>query len=299
MIMKNTEAVLKIKRGYLNVDFQYFHIKDKRNLEFESHYHEFNKLIIFISGNVTYLIEGKAYKLKPWDLLFVGNNDIHKPIISADEPYERIIIWVNSRFLELHNTDNSNLLNCFNFSSRKKINLLALPLEKTNNIKLILSSLEEAVKDKAFGSNILKNSLFLQLMVYINRLTMENSGEESDVEYDERISGVLEYINENLKDDLSIETISSKFYMSKYYLMHKFKAQTGYTLHNYIQQKRLMLSAALIKEGRQITEVAMECGFKDYSSFVRAFKKIFELSPRQYYKAMLEMESSYDVKKHR
>ncbi|MCT8975239.1 AraC family transcriptional regulator [Clostridium sp. CX1] len=299
--MEKEEAILKVKRGYLNGDFQYFHLADRKSLEFESHYHEFNKIIIFISGDVTYLIEGKAYKLKPWDLLFVGSNDVHRPIISADEPYERIIIWVNSRFLELHNVEGSNLLTCFSFSSRKKINLLTLMPENVNSIKATLASLEEAVNDNSFGSAILKNSLFLQFIVYINRLylAVKTNKEESDVEYDKRISSILEYINKNLGDDLSVENIASKFYMSKYYLMHKFKTQTGYTLHNYIQQKRLMLSASLIKKGKQITEVSLECGFKDYSSFVRAFKKTFELSPKQYYKTMLEMENSYDMKKHR
>ncbi len=54
-------------------------------MEFELHYHDFNKIIVFISGNVSYLIEGKAYKLKPWDILFVSSNDLHKVIINNDE----------------------------------------------------------------------------------------------------------------------------------------------------------------------------------------------------------------------
>ncbi len=57
-----------IKRGYLNENFQVFHIRDKSFMEFEYHYHDFQKVVIFISGNVTYLIEGKAYKLQPWDV---------------------------------------------------------------------------------------------------------------------------------------------------------------------------------------------------------------------------------------
>lgn len=71
------------KSGYLNNDFQLFHLKDKKNQEFEFHYHDFNKIIIFLSGKVTYLIEGKAYNLKPWDILLVNNHDVHKPIIDS------------------------------------------------------------------------------------------------------------------------------------------------------------------------------------------------------------------------
>lgn len=299
MISESTS--LKIKRGYLNGDFEYFHIKDKKNMEFEFHYHDFNKIIIFISGMVTYLIEGKAYKLKPWDLLFVSGNDVHKPIISPDEPYERIVIWINTKFLEMHNHDsNSNLLTCFQLSSKQKINLLRLDPESIKSIKYTLYQLEDAIKGVDFGSSILKNALFLQLMVYLNRLYLgrDISNGEKDVEYDARIVSILDYINENLSEDLSIDNISSKFYMNKYYLMHKFKSQTGYTMHNYIQQKRLILASSLIKKGNLITDVYMECGFGDYSSFVRAFKKHFHLSPKKYYKTIIELENSYSNNRH-
>lgn len=298
--MQNENSTLKIKRGYLNGDFQYFHLKDKKSMEFEFHYHDFNKIIIFISGAVTYLIEGKSYKLKPWDLLFVNGNDVHRPIISPDEPYERIVIWVNQRFLEMHNNNDSNLLTCFELSSKHKINLLRLNPDSIKSIKHTLYILEDSVNSKEFGCDILKNSLFLQLMVYLNRLYLgtDIDKHERDIRYDERIVSILDYINENLSEDLSIENISTKFYMNKYYLMHKFKDQTGYTIHSYIQQKRLILATSLIKKGKQITEVCIECGFGDYSSFVRAFKKTFDLSPKNYYKAIVDLESSYNKNRH-
>ena len=123
-------------------------------------------------------------------------------------------------------------------------------------------------------------------MVYINRwfLDQKNLREFSDIKCDENIGSILNYINKNLSSDLSIDSISSRFYMSKYYLMHKFKEQTGYTIHNYIIQKRLIMSNLLIKKGRSITDACMESGFNDYSNFSRAFKKIFMLSPKEYYK---------------
>jgi AraC-type DNA-binding domain-containing proteins len=297
--MQDENSDLKIKRGYLNGDFEFFHLIDKKIMEFEFHYHDFNKIIVFISGKVTYLIEGKSYKLKPWDLLFINSNDVHRAVVSSNEPYERIVIWVNQSFLELH-SNGSNLLTCFELSSKHKINLLRSNPEGIRSIKNTLFLLEGAIKDTSFGSIALKNSLFLQLMVYFNRLYLgtEINVKEKDIEYDERIVRILDYINKNLNENLSIENIALKFYMNKFYLMHKFKAQTGYTIHSYIQQKRLILAASLIKKGKQITEVYLECGFGDYSSFVRAFKKEFNLSPKKYYKSALEIESSYTHKHH-
>lgn len=277
--------ILKIKRGYLNKNFQFFHLKDKKDTQFQFHYHNFNKIVIFISGNVTYLIEGKSYNLKPWDILLVNNNDIHKAVIDTAYVYERIIIWVNSDFL-IKNNNGCNLLTCFELASKQNFNLLRLNDEWVTNIKTLLFKLEAACKNEDFAYEILRTSFFLEFMVYANRLFLgiQNINELSDIQYDKHISSILNYINGNLCEDLSIDKLSAEFYMSKYYLMHKFKMQTGYTIHSYILQKRLIKSNSLMKAGRSITESYMECGFGDYSNFVRAFKKMFGLSPKNYCK---------------
>lgn len=293
--MSGDSDLLKTKRGYLNEDFRFFHLKDKRTQENTFHYHDFNKIVIFISGNATYVIEGKYYKLRPWDILFVGRNEIHKPIIDPNEVYERIIIWVNSDFLIGQSTDDSNLSTCFELAIKEKTNLFRLSADKLHIIKDTLFSLEKELRDKDFGGKILQNSIFVQLIVYLNRLILriQAKKDEKDIQYDERIVSILSYINENLDSDLSIDHIASRFYMNRYYIMHNFKDQTGYTLHNYILQKRIAKAATLIKTGLQISYVSDQCGFKDYSCFVRAFKKSFGLSPKQYYKGTQELQYSY------
>ena len=86
------------KRGYLNSDFRLFHLIDTKKQDFEYHYHDFDKIIIFIRGNVTYKIEGCTYKLEPYDIILVGHNDIHKPDIDPTVPYERIIVYLSPAF---------------------------------------------------------------------------------------------------------------------------------------------------------------------------------------------------------
>ncbi|WP_238858569.1 MULTISPECIES: AraC family transcriptional regulator [unclassified Clostridium] len=272
------------KSGYLNNDFQLFHLKDKKNQEFEFHYHDFNKIIIFLSGKVTYLIEGKAYNLKPWDILLVNNHDVHKPIIDSSEIYERIIIWANSDFIENHNYENCDLSTCFRLANEKSFNLIRLNSKLQDNIKFIIDSLMTSFNSKDFGSKLLSNSLFIQLLVYLNRVHLNNMyiNDEGSLKYDKQIEKILKYINNNLSENLSTETLSQKFYISKYYLMHKFKKETGYTLHNYVNQKRLLMAKDLIISGEQITKVYLQCGFNDYTCFLRSFKNLFKKSPSEF-----------------
>jgi len=272
------------KSGYLNKDFQLFHLKDKKNQDFEFHYHDFNKIIIFLSGKVTYLIEGKAYYLKPWDILLVNNHDIHKPIIDSSETYERIVIWTNSDFIENHNYENCDLSTCFKLANEKSFNLIRLEAKFQNNIKFIIKSLQASLNSNDFGSKLLSNSFLVQLLVYLNRVHLGNMyiDEDEALKYDKQIEKVLKYINSNLCSDLSIEFLSQEFYISKYYLMHKFKKETGYTLHNYVMQKRLLMAKDLISNGEPITKTYMQCGFNDYSSFLRSFKSFFHRPPSSF-----------------
>lgn len=272
------------KVGYLNDNFKIFHIRDKKDIKFEYHHHDFSKIVILIDGDLTYYIEGKAYILKPWDILFVNKNEIHKPVVNPDKYYERIVIWLNPDFMEKYAQDNNDLLKCFEVAIKNNYNLLRLNMKSIEIIKNLIQDIQSCNNSNEFGSEILKESLFIQLMVLMNRLFLDSDKNRDieDIQYDKTIEGVLNYINSNLENDLSIDTIASEFFISKYYLMRKFKNQIGSSIHNYVVQKRLILARSLISDGLSMSTICSKCGFNDYSSFVRAFKKVYGVSPSNY-----------------
>ena len=272
------------KVGYLNDNFKIFHIRDKKDIKFEYHHHDFSKIVILIDGDLTYYIEGKAYILKPWDILFVNKNEIHKPVVNPNKYYERIVIWLNPDFMAKYAQGNNNLLKCFEVAIKNNYNLLRLNMKSIDIIKNLIQDIQNCNNSNEFGSEILKESLFVQLMVLMNRLFLnsDKNRDIEDIQYDKTIEGVLNYINSNLENDLSIDTIASEFFISKYYLMRKFKNQIGSSIHNYVVQKRLILARSLISDGLSMSSVCSRCGFNYYSSFVRAFKKVFGVSPSNY-----------------
>ena len=282
------------KIGYLNDNFKIFHIKDKKDIKFEYHHHDFSKIVILIDGDLTYYIEGKSYILKPWDILFVNKNEIHKPVVNADKYYERIVIWLNPDFIAKYAQGNNNLLKCFEEAMKNNYNLLRLNMKSIENIKNLIQDIQSCDNSNEFGSEILKESLFIQLMVLMNRLFLnsDKNRDIEDIQYDKTIEEVLSYINSNLENDLSIDTIASKFFISKYYLMRKFKNQIGSSIHSYVIQKRLILAKSLISDGLSMSTVCSKCGFNDYSSFVRAFKKAYGVSPSNYNSKTHNFENS-------
>lgn len=155
------------KTGYLNEQFRLFHLKDQTRKEFSYHYHDFHKVVIFISGKAAYHIEGKAYQLKPWDILLVNRHAIHRPEIDPSVPYERFILWIQN------DIPWQELLKCFQKANDRSYNLVRLNSALQEKMKDILFELENSAKSDEYGREILTQSLFLQFMVYLNRIFLE------------------------------------------------------------------------------------------------------------------------------
>ena len=263
------------KTGYLKEDFRLFHINDQTKKDFSYHYHDFHKIIVFISGKVTYHIEGKAYHLKPRDILLVSQGAIHKPEIDPSVPYERYIFWIRD------DLSCQELNTCFQKANDRSFNLVRADSALQERLKDLLPEIEQTLQNTHFGDPILKDALFTQFMIYINRIFLRTSSSPDKKTYssDTQVEQLLKYINRNLSENLSIDQLSNRFFFSKYHMMRKFKNETGYTIHNYITSKRLLMARSLISQGMPVMKAAQASGFHDYTTFVRAYKKQFGKAP--------------------
>ena len=263
------------KTGYLKEDFRLFHINDQTKKDFSYHYHDFHKIIVFISGKVTYHIEGKAYHLKPRDILLVSQGAIHKPEIDPSVPYERYIFWIRD------DLSCQELNTCFQKANDRSFNLVRADSALQERLKDLLPEIEQTLQNKHFGDTVLRNALFTQFMIYINRIFLRTISSPDKKTYysDTQVEQLLKYINRNLSENLSIDQLANRFFFSKYHMMRKFKNETGYTIHNYITSKRLLMARSLISQGMPVMKAAQASGFHDYTTFVRAYKKQFGKAP--------------------
>ena len=267
------------REGYLNENFRMFHLRDTAGQERDFHFHEFDKIVILISGSVNYMVEGTDYSLKPWDILLVRHHMIHKALIDVSVPYERIIIYLNSSYVERF-APNGGLMDCFAAAEKRRFCLMRPDNGELEKLKDSLDRLDASISDTEFGAELMRGTLLAQLMVQLNRIMQRDSSRENTTaEQCGKISAALSYINENITGKLSVDELAAMCYLSRYHFMRLFKQQTGCTVHNYIRQKRLVLAARLIREGMSASSAAAECGFTDYSAFHRAFSQTFGVSP--------------------
>ena len=142
------------KRGYLKEDFRLFHLKDSRAQKVDYHYHAFDKLILLLGGKVTYVVEGVTYFLQPWDLLLVGHDLIHRPIIDPAEPYERVVIWLGREWLERRSDPGEALDTCFDTTRERGFHLLRFDAERRLHYMQRIQQLEEALRGEGYdGQN--------------------------------------------------------------------------------------------------------------------------------------------------
>ena len=190
-------------------------------------------------------------------------------------PYERYIFWIRGDLsVQLLNT-------CFQKATDRSFNLVRVDSSSQEHLRDLLLELEISLKSQEFGNEILSTSLFTQFMIYVNRIFLQNSVIPDCKSYssDTQVEQLLKYINRNLTEDLSIDLLAEKFFFSKYHMMRKFKNETGYTIHNYITSKRLLLARSLISQGTPVMKASSLSGFNDYTTFVRSYKKQFGKAP--------------------
>lgn len=269
------------KRGYLDREFRLFHLATHLPEEISYHYHDFDKVLIFLQGNIDYIIEGRSYRLNPYDIVLVGHHAIHRPVSLSDEIYERIVIYLSPGFVETFRSDQYDLSRCFQDAREHCSDVLRIGSFKISTLYESLARLEKACREEGYAKELFCRLLFLEFMVHLNRAAVDNRLEYVSISpRSEKVLEIMRYISENPAAEYTIDSLAARFYLSKYHMMRLFKQETGYTINGYINEKRLLMAKELLGRGMPVTETCYHCGFSNYAAFLRAYKKSFGVNPK-------------------
>lgn len=264
--------------------FEIFHYKSPRQGNVAIHHHDFYEVYFFMGGKVEYRVEGRVYHLAPGDLLLISPMELHQAFVEPDGTlYERIVLWIDRGYLERFSTPEADLARCFDLSLPTHTNLVHLSPSQRADMARWLGELVRENYSSEYAAGACSEGLFLQLMAKLNRLVLHASEKsEEDEENVPLVSRVLGYIGEHYNEDLTLDGLAGQFYISKYHLSHEFRRIVGTSVHKYLLLKRLLIAKQMLSEGSSPGEVFGACGFGDYTSFYRAFKAQYGVSPREY-----------------
>ena len=281
------------KRGYLLENFRLFHLSSDGETKVDFHYHEFCKIMLLVSGRGGYSIEGHRYLLNPGDVVLIGSRSVHKPELEPGVPYERIIIYISPDYLKQMSTADCDLLSVF---SGPEGHVLRPRENQRKQIFALVSALERDLAPEVFGRDILSHAGLLRLTVEIAKAKQDTASTLPSPVLPEnrRVREILRYLDENLSEDIDMEALAEKFYVSKFYMMRQFRKETGTTIYLYLTQRRLIHARELIASGMSATQACYACGFRNYSSFTRAYGKHFGTTPTGRADTKLIREEGYE-----
>ena len=263
-------------RGYLKEPFRLFHLADGRGEYIEYHYHTFHKIIILLAGKAGYAVEGERYELAPGDFVLVGSGSIHRPVVETGDYYERMILYIAPDYLRALTVGDCDPSECFR--QAQETFQYVYRDEGGSRVRPLFQALAETVRQGGYGAALLAQAQFTELMVEVNRV-VRGGHRVGAAGGDSKVVSLLQYLNLHLADPLTIDELAARFYISKYHMMRRFRAETGYTVHAYLTGKRLALAREQIAAGTPILQAASACGFGDYSTFCRAYRRQFGQPP--------------------
>jgi AraC-like DNA-binding protein len=274
------------RKHMLPHDYEVFHFLNTDLPFLYLHHHDFYECYLYMSGDVTYLIEGISYNLQLGDIVLINTRELHQAIVNSMKiPYERIVLWINKSFLQGLSTPEIDLTLCFESLAKK--NVIRADIENQQNIKTLLNKLLSLENYKVPGKTLLYKAYIIELAIYLNNLAFNDKSHlDITVQKNHLIEGIIEYINNHIDEDITLDELSKESYLSKFHLSREFSKHTGTTIHRYIVQKKLILAKELILKDYPINSVYKQAGFGDYSNFFRSFKNEYGVTPKQFYNIM-------------
>lgn len=268
--------VLHFLQKYGDVEISHAVNPTPDNASFERHCHARYELLYLLDGKGSFVVEGEEYPLVPHSLFLFRPYEYHYVRPESGRTYDRIILYFETDALPrtlLHHAllksrgGNHFLLSAPSHPIRAAFDAL---------IGGISALSKDGTGETPEAEALLRASIAQILLLLTREEPRLSSGNDNGT-----VRRVIDYLNQNLENEFSLDVLAREFYVSKYHLCRLFHEQTGVTLFNYYNTKKIALAQQLIAEGRSATSVSIRLGFRDYSTFYRTYKKYAGEPPKR------------------
>lgn len=273
-----------ITRQYmLGDEYEVYYFSDTHFRSVGSHSHDYYELYFFEEGAVTMVIDEKPCPLQPGDVIVIPPGMDHRALLTDPEkPYRRFVLWLRPAYLEALEARSADYGHLLRRAQARGKYVYRFDPVTFNAIRTRLFTLLDETHADRFARETAIDLSISDLLLFLARTVHEQEQRRNKKEQLSRYEAITHYVDTHLDEPLSLDALAQQFYLSKYYLVHLFRENTGLSVHQYILKKRLAACCDAMLGGAAVGEVCQQWGFGDYSAFYRAFRKEYGMSPSAY-----------------
>ncbi|MCH5186241.1 MAG: helix-turn-helix transcriptional regulator [Oscillospiraceae bacterium] len=245
---------------------------------FDSHLHKCYEIIHIIHGQMMYTVEGNEYSLSDGDIIMTTHGELHSFSFPKKCEYQREFIHVYPGFLE--RTPGTAAV----LESREPGKYNHIPADKAEKYGLdkIFEDIHANCVKPTEETDIIVLANIMLLAARVHRMLNEDAPKYPEVTSSAKANFIYRYIDIHYMEDISVDSIATAMTMSPTSAQRLFKKETGMSIKVYLMLRRVTAAKNLIMEGQNATDIFTECGFRDYSTFYRAFIKYVGMTPSEF-----------------
>lgn len=235
------------------------------------HSHDFCEILYVAGGAGEAILEGKKFRLAPGDLVVVNPGTLHEERSDAKAPLRLIFLAIRDFAVPglpagCLSQEKYRVLSCGEYQYKMDIYLRELLQETSSQIEFYQE---------------ISQGLVSALLVLVMRLIRINPEDEAALS--QECQKIKEYLDQNFTSPITLDSLSETVYISKHYLSHLFKEQTGISPIKYLTSKRMEKACELLSETElPVSEVSKAVGYENPLYFSQVFKRVYGISPVKY-----------------